>query len=252
MRRDEGAFVIEGPKLLAEALAAGLSITEAFVADEVMADHGTSASATRAVVADVGAAGIPIWTMFGDALASAVDVVTPQPVAAIAEIPSPLALAALEEIDFVVALAGVANPGNAGTLVRSAEAARVGAVLFGDGSVDPFAPKCVRASAGSIFRVPWVEGVAIVAALEQLREDGHVVAHTRAGAPTMYDSLDYTGPVTFVLGNEAHGVAEEVAAVATHVVSIPMAGQVESLNVAVAGAVLCFEAARQRRAAGAR
>jgi TrmH family RNA methyltransferase len=145
-------------------------------------------------------------------------------------------------------LAGVADPGNAGTLLRVAEASGVGAVVFGGDAVDAYNPKCVRASAGAVFRVPIVDREPLSAVLDRLGGSGHAVIATRADATTAYDSLDYTGPVAFLLGNEAHGLDNHLDLQVTDTVSIPMAGRTESLNVAMTGAVLCFEAARQRRA----
>ena len=147
----------------------------------------------------------------------------------------------------VLVLCAVADPGNAGTLLRMAEASGVGAVLFCDGSVDPFAPKCVRASAGSIFHVPVVSGGKPVQVLEAIGGRGVQRLGTDAHRGKPYDESDLTGPFALVLGNEAHGLPAEIAEQLDSWVHVPMAGDVESLNVAMAGSVICFEAARQRR-----
>ena len=175
----------------------------------------------------------PVWRVGEGVLAKVGSVVAPQGVMATARIPE---LAPLTNTDFVVELAGVADPGNAGTIVRSAVAAGAQAVVFRPGSVDPWNPKTVRASAGALFRVP----LSVPAPVgERVGTDPH------RGDPC--DQVDLTGPLTLVVGNESHGL--EQTAAADRWVSIPMAAGVESLNVASAAAILCFEIARQRRPA---
>jgi TrmH family RNA methyltransferase len=115
------------------------------------------------------------------------------------------------------------------------------------GSVDLFAPKVVRASAGSVFRVPVAVDVTVDDLLLALATVGATTVGTAADAPAPYDETDLTGAVALVLGNEAHGLDAALAAQLDSTVSIPMDGQVESLNVAMAGTLLLFEAARQRR-----
>jgi RNA methyltransferase, TrmH family len=145
-------------------------------------------------------------------------------------------------------LVGVSDPGNAGTLLRSAEASGAGFVAFCDGSVDPFGPKCVRSSAGSVLRLAVVRDGDSADALAACAEHGRRTVGTVVRAGTPYDTLDLRGPVALVLGNEAHGLPPGVAAAVDEAVTIPMAGRAESLNVAMAGTILCFEALRQRRA----
>jgi TrmH family RNA methyltransferase len=243
-RVEDGAFVIEGPTLVLEALESGITLEEVFVASDVLAGDAASVRAVEAVRA----AGVPRWDVDAGVLATAVDVVTPRPIVAVARIPE--GSAPLHEADLVLVLDAIADPGNAGTLVRLAEASGVGVVAFGGDAVDPYGPKCVRASAGSVFRVPVAQGPT-ARLLDQLRAAGHQVWLTEASGATVYDQVDFTGPTAFVLGNEAHGVPDQLRAHATGSVSLPMEGHVESLNVAVAGSILCFEAARQRRAARA-
>src|SRR5690606_19426236 len=139
-------------------------------------------------------------------------------------------------------LVGVSDPGNAGTLLRSAEAAGGGAVLFCDGAVDPYGPKCVRSSAGSLFRLAVTREATSGAALAAAAAAGLRRVGTLARGAPPYDAVDLAGPVALVLGSEAHGLPAAVAAVVDENVTIPMAGATESLNVGMAGTVLCFEA----------
>lgn len=205
------------------------------------------------VLAAARAAGVRVHAVQPGVLAKAVDTTTPQPVAAIAarpEVELDVAVAAAAAGPLVLVLVDVSDPGNAGTLLRAAEASGAAAVLFCGESVDPCNPKCVRASAGALFHVPVSVGGDAVAVLERLGEAGVQRAATvvRDGRP--YHQLDLTGPVAVVLGSEAHGLPGSLEALVDLRCTIPMAGRSESLNVAMAGSVLCFEALRQREALG--
>jgi TrmH family RNA methyltransferase len=181
-----------------------------------------------------------------EVLASLAGTSTPQGVVAVVEIRS-LDLAALPaDADLVVILADVRDPGNAGTILRSSLAAGADAAVFGTGSVDPYHPKTVRSGAGALFRLPVVRGLETPAAIEALKASGFRVVGADASADVSYTNVDMTGPVAIVLGNEAWGLPAETAALLDRSVSIPMPGPAESLNVGIAGALLLFEAVRQR------
>jgi len=147
----------------------------------------------------------------------------------------------------VVVLHAVRDPGNAGAVLRSTDAAGGDAVVFGGTSVDVYNPKTVRASAGSMFHVPIVRGVETVPALEQLRERGMRVLATDPEGDEDLFQLDLSTPSAFLFGNEAWGLPKEVAAAADATVRVPIAGGAESLNVAAAATAFLFEWARQRR-----
>ena len=199
---------------------------------------------------DLHAHGVPVHDLEPGVLAKVSDTITPQAVAAIARMPDEdpgVVDRTIDDGGMVVVLAGVNDPGNAGTLLRIAEASGVGAVLFCDDSVDPFAPKCVRASAGSILHVPVTRGARSVQVLEAIGRCGgrRLAAGARRGDP--YDRADLTGPLAVVLGSESRGVPEALEPALDGWTHVPMAGRAESLNVGVTGAIICFEAARQRR-----
>ena len=142
---------------------------------------------------------------------------------------------------WVVVVDGVSDPGNLGTIIRCAEAAGAGAVVLVRGTTDAFAPKVVRASAGAIFHVPLCE----VASLDEVRRLGiRLVGTTSGPGATPFRAADLSGRMGVVVGNEAHGL--DPAAPVAGWVTIPHAGRAESLNVAMAAAVLCFEVAHQR------
>jgi TrmH family RNA methyltransferase len=241
-RSDEGAFVVDGPILLGDALDAGV------VVDEVVA---TPACPQR-LLDRAAAAGAVVHRTRETDLGRVVDAVTPQGVAAVARFQDRDAadLAATAR-PLTLVLVGVSDPGNAGTLMRSAEAAGAGAVLFCDGSVDPYGPKCVRSSAGAVFRLEVSRDGDAGVALGALARAGVGTVATLARGAMPYDQADLAGPVAIVLGSEAHGLPASVAAAVDVAVTIPMQGRAESLNVAMAGTILCFEALRQRRARGA-
>ncbi|MGH2768352.1 MAG: TrmH family RNA methyltransferase, partial [Actinomycetota bacterium] len=156
-------------------------------------------------------------------------------------------------IHLALVLVEVRDPGNLGTILRTAWAGGVDAVFLGEGTVDAYNSKCVRAAAGALFHVPFARRVAIPWLLAELGSRGirRIMATPRS--QTFYDQIDMTGPSALVFGNEAWGLGEDVEAWADERASIPMAGPVESradsLNVALSVAVFLFEAARQRRGA---
>jgi RNA methyltransferase, TrmH family len=238
VRASERTFVLEGAKLLAEAVRAGIPLEAVFVA--------AGATGIDEIVQRAFDAGARVHTLEAGVLDRVGGTVTPQPVVALApwcDVP----LDGVTRTDLVVVCVDVRDPGNAGTVLRSAEAAGAGAVVFGDGSVDVFNPKTVRASAGSLFHVPVVAGGDPRAVLSTLGELGLRRLGTAARGGTPYDEADLAAPVALVLGNEAHGLPVGLEASLDGSVTIPMVGRAESLNVGMAAAVVCFEARRQRR-----
>jgi TrmH family RNA methyltransferase len=237
-READGAFVVEGTKVLSEALDAGAPVESVYVANGAMSEP----VARRAFDA-----GCRVYELAPGVIERVADTVTPQPVMAVVPfVDRPLA--DLAAADLLVVAVDVRDPGNAGTVLRSAEAAGAGGVLFCDGSVDVYNPKTVRASAGSLFHVPVVAGGDPVQVLREMASWGVRRLATSSAGGHDYTDVDLTTPVAFVLGNEANGLPDEIDELVDERVTIPMVGRSESLNVGMAAAVLCFEAARQRRA----
>jgi TrmH family RNA methyltransferase len=146
----------------------------------------------------------------------------------------------------VVVLADVRDPGNAGTLIRSAAAVGAAGVVFARNSVDPLHPKTVRASAGALFHVPLVRDASLEEVVAELRGAGRTIFGADAHAERSFEEADWSKPVVLVLGNEAWGLDAAHRHLLDEVVGIPMPGPVESLNVGIAGSILMFEAARRR------
>ena len=234
--------MVEGPRAVAAALDRGVRLEAVFL--------GPRAEVAFPVLcARLDASGTDVVTLKEGVLEKVGSTRTPQPVLAVASIPArePDLLAG---DGLVLVTLGISDPGNLGTLVRSADASGAAAILLGPGSVDPYNPKVVRASAGAIFGIPLVdaesEGWTAVEALDALGELGRQRLGASAGGGTPHTDVDFTRPTAVVLGNEAHGIDPAVDARLDGHVRITMSGPAESLNVAMAGTVLCFESARQR------
>lgn len=241
--------MVEGVKVVQEALAGDVDVESIYV--DRSRDHHDPALDT--LLADAYTAGIRVFDLAPGVLERVAGTVTPQPVLAVVrQMDVPLERLRRPEGDhaeLIVVAVELRDPGNAGTVLRSAEAAGATGLVCTDGSVDLFNPKTVRASAGALFRLPVVAGGDPATVLAELGSWGltRLASTPRGGAS--YTDVDLAGPVALVLGNEAHGLPAALDAEIDGRVSIPMSGRAESLNAGMAGAVLCFEAARQRRAA---
>jgi TrmH family RNA methyltransferase len=233
---------VEGPHLIAEALRAGLKIECIFVAQgaERLLDGLRPAPQTEVLL-------LP-----AEVLASALATETPQPIAALVRPVDWSWRDVLEDgrkpAPLVLVLAGIQDPGNLGTILRSAEAFGATGVVSLPGTVSTWNPKAVRASAGSVFRVPLISA-SVDECFEHLREAGVPVWATATRDAIAADRADLARPAALLIGNEGNGVPREVAALAGNSLTIPCPGPVESLNAAVAASVLLYEAARQRAAA---
>ena len=243
LRATEHVVVVEGAELLSVAMAADASIEAVYVAPE-----GASAPAVLDVTHRILSQGGRVFDLAPGVMERVASTVTPQPLLAVVSY-SPTPFKALEGATLVVVCVDVRDPGNLGTVIRTADAAGVDAVVCCDGTVDPTNPKCVRATAGSLFHVPVVEGGTAADAVAELSGRGFTTVATVVRGGTDYAAFDWTRRVALVLGNEAGGLTDDLVATVDAGVTIPMAGRSESLNVGVSAAVLCFEALRQRRTA---
>jgi TrmH family RNA methyltransferase len=246
----EQAFVAEGVELLRTALRAGVAIESVYLAPEGVADRLTRETCDRALDA-----GARVFHLAPGVLERVADTVTPQPVLTVL----PMLGAAGNDVagaadpsgqPLIVVLVDVRDPGNAGTVLRTADASGVSSVIFSGESVDPYNPKTVRASAGSLFHVPFGIEADPVALATSLAGRGYRTLATVVRDGDDYAALDWSIPTALFLGNEASGLEPEALAAIGGAVAIPMEGRAESLNVGVACAVLCFEALRQRRSSG--
>ena len=241
LREAERAFVAEGSKVISVALDVGAPVEALFYAPEARTDDRAEAVIEQAL-----GAGVRVYQLGPGVMERVADTVTPQPLLAIVAFVD-VGLEVLAEASLVVVCADVRDPGNAGTVLRSAEAAGADGVVCCDGSVDVYNPKTVRASAGALFHVPVVAGGDVAQVLERLGDWGMHRLAAAAHHGRDYTEADLTTALALVLGNEAAGVPSGLERWIDEPVSIPMSGRADSLNVGMAAAVLCFEAARQRR-----
>ncbi len=216
-------FVVEGRKLIGEAVAGGWEVEAVYLGD----------GAPTELVVD----GVDWRRLAPGVLERVASTETPQPVLAAVRMRT-VTLDDIEQMALVVVADRLADPGNLGTVLRSAEAAGAGAVVTTRGTVDVFNPKVVRASAGAVFHVPVAS-----AALEQLGTCGRRLLGSSSHRGTPHTDIAWTSPLAIVVGNEAHGLDDD--APVTEWVRIEHLGCSESLNVAMAATLLCFEAGRQ-------
>lgn len=231
-RRQHARFAFEGPTLLADALAAG-TLVEAIYATE-------AAYAATSAAKEFENAGVPVYLVDERSMARISDVQTPSGIVAIAPIALYSAGDLLDEPGVVLVLADVNDPGNAGTLLRSAEAFGVSRVLFGSRGADPHLPKVVRGAMGAIFRLKL--GVTTPADLHAVLGQWEVTGLTAEGEPLT--RLHWHTHSLLVVGNERHGLGPWEA-LCTRVGAIPMHGDAESLNAGVAGSIALYEATKR-------
>lgn len=239
-RATRGAFVVEGPQAIESAVRAGRPISELFVTDVASTRHA-------ALVDSVRASGARVTMATEEVLAAMAETRQPQGLIAVCElitVPLDQALAS-PAVPMIVILDRINDPGNAGTIIRTADACGATAIVMTPDSVDPHNGKCVRASAGSVFHVPISVDVPVLDAMSAARTCGARVVAAAVdgdmvlGTPSCDDLL--AGPVAWLMGNEAQGLGQLERSHADVSVSIPMFGGAESLNLAAATAI-CLHA----------
>ncbi|MGZ5405607.1 MAG: TrmH family RNA methyltransferase [Nocardioides sp.] len=238
-RAERRLFLADGPKAVEGALSVPGCVLELFATPT--ADFPTLRDA--AVAAGVS------WTLVDDrAMASLSDSVTPAGVVSVCRFIDTTSADVVRDASLVVVCAEVRDPGNAGTVIRTADAVAADGVLMAGHSVDPYNPKTVRASVGSLFHLPHALAPDTAGAVATARAAGLVVlAADGAGELDLFDADELVrGPVAWLFGNEAWGLPTEIAALADHRVRIPVPGRAESLNLATAAAVCLYATARAR------
>lgn len=234
-RREQGAFVVEGLKMVREA--PGERLLSVYASDSFLEQGGEEKLG-----------GIAFTPVSDAAFKAMADTRTPQGVLAVVKAPD------WKREDFsgkgralLLFLEDLQDPGNLGTVFRAGEGAGVTGILMSRGTVDVYNPKVIRSTMGSVYRVPFAVCDDLEAVLRQCRKEGILSYAAHLGGEINYEEADFSGPSAFLIGNEAAGLSEKFSASSDFLVKIPMAGQVESLNAAVAASVLMYEAARQRR-----
>lgn len=234
-REDDRRFLVEGAQGVGEALEHPGNLLTLFVSDDV------DPLAVRARQS-----GVEVHAVSSDVMAKLTSTVTPQGIVGVSPFLD-VASDALPDVGCIAVLHEVRDPGNAGTVLRSADAAGASGVVFTTSSVDVYNPKTVRSSAGSIFHLPIVRGEGTAAVLKGAHDRGmRILAMDGRGDEDLY-GVDLSTPITFVFGNEAHGLPADVLTMADATVRVPHQGKAESLNLAAAATVCLFEWARRRR-----
>lgn len=236
-RRRAARFLAEGPNLVETASRRGL-VSEVFATEAALDRFGS-------MLVDV-----PVHVVTERAAKALSETVTPVGLVAVCEVPQVTLAEVLSSAPRLVSVAvGISEPGNAGTLIRIADAMGAGAVVLAGHSVDPYNGKCLRASTGSIFSIPVVEEPDAAAAVAALHEAGlRTLATTVDGELDLDAAESLLGePTAWLFGPESQGLPADVATLAQHRVRIPMPGNAESLNVAAAAAICMYQSARAGR-----
>jgi len=241
MREKDRRFLVEGAQAVREAIACEAAVGELF--------HSAAPGAgVRPVIDMARERRIPVSEVSEEVMARLTSTVTPQGLVAVADFVDVPLSAISGDARTIPVLVEVRDPGNAGTIVRSADAAGADALVVARSSVDLYNEKAVRATAGSLFHLPVIREVDAREAVEFLRDRGFaVLAADPLGGGSIYEA-DLTAPTAILFGNEAHGLGEDALELADRAVRVPIPGRAESLNLAAATALVLFEAARQRAA----
>ncbi len=238
-RKKQGLFVIEGRKMLEEVLrdapdaVAEIYVTEAYL--EVPSQREALKDTNYEVVTE-------------NVMKAMAETVEPQGVIAAVRMPKYEMSQVLRKENAVwIALEDLRDPGNLGTILRTAEAAGVAGIVLSAGSVDIYNPKVIRSTMGAIFRIPHFYVEDFRTELRHFKDVGACLYAAHLSGTQFYDEPDYMGRSVILIGNEANGLSDEVAEMADCLVKIPMEGKAESLNAAVAAALFVYEAYRKRR-----
>ncbi len=234
-RQREGRFVVEGRRLVDEALQAGLQ-----PALTLYTPDWARAPNNRPLLQALHDRSEAIWSVSEAVMAACSDTVSPQGVLSVLPIPTP---SLLPGAGLLLVLDQVRDPGNVGTILRAAEAAGSAGVIIAPGTADPYNPKVVRAGMGAHFRLP-----IDLLSWRQIRRQvaGSQVLLADVAGEVEYTAVNWQAPTVLIVGGEATGPSAQASQIASCRVRIPMAGKTESLNVAMAATVMLFEAARQR------
>lgn len=236
LRREEDCFLVEGPKMFLEAPKSW--IKEIYVSESFL----TKCSFREELEAH------PYEVVSDEVFQKISDTKTPQGILSVLKCPHyEIEELLSKESPLIVILENIQDPGNLGTILRAGEGAGIDGVIMTKETADLFNPKVIRATMGSVYRVPYFYTDDILESIEGLKKRGIAVYAAHLSDSVCYDEPDYNNGTAFLIGNEGNGLKKETADRATQYIKIPMQGQVESLNAAIATSILMYEAAKQRR-----
>lgn len=223
-RRESGCFLVEGRKMVEEALKSAFDVETVLVQEGMELPDGLT---------------MPVYELPAHVLAAVCDTKTPQGIAAVVRMKEQSALG-----KHIVVLDGVQDPGNVGTIIRTADAAGLDGVMLSNQCADVFSPKVLRATMGSIFRMNLRTTDDLPGELTKLREKGYSILSSQLDGTPFYEREKVAEQFALIIGNEGNGVSEQVQQTATHRVRLPMRGGAESLNAAIAAAIMMYELMR--------
>jgi RNA methyltransferase, TrmH family len=241
-RNQTGQYLIEGVRLVEEAIAADVEIVQ------VLASFERTNERLDQLLDQVRAKGIPVTECSDPVLAHVADTQTPQGIVAIAKKPEPVdgfLDMSQANANLVLLVDGIQDPGNLGTIIRTADAVAADAVFVSDNTVDPYHPKVVRAAMGSLFHLPVLEQ-SLPDRIDSLRQYGFQIIGSSSHQGDVYYNVDLRGPHALVVGSEANGISQELEPYVDKWLRLPMLGKAESLNAAIAASVMMYEVVRQR------
>jgi RNA methyltransferase, TrmH family len=243
VREREALFLAEGPQAVSEVVAHRPDAVRDLYFEAPMVG-GPAGDRLSAMLEMARQGGLSVREVSHEVLVAMSDVLAPQGVLAVCRpIDVPLEAVLSARPQFLVILTNVRDPGNAGTVIRGADAAGAGAVLLSDSSVDIYNPKVVRSTVGSLFHLPIVTGVPVGILLEQVRAAGLALLAADGSGETLLGDVDLSGPHAWVMGNEAWGLDPEVTAACDAAVRVPIYGKAESLNLAMAATLCLYQSA---------
>ena len=236
-RKEKKAFVIEGRKMFEEICQDKSRVVKAYFSESYIKEQYAEKELPE----------VPYGVVADSIFDSMAETVTPQGVLAIVKMPEYSLEDMLEQAGTLVLLENLRDPGNLGTIIRTAEAAGVSGVILSKESVDIYNPKVIRSTMGAVYRVPFLYAEDFIELLQKLRQQEVRLLAAHLKGQKTFDKADYSGKVGILIGNEANGLSDEASEMANEKVLIPMAGSVESLNAAIAAALLMYEAFRKQK-----
>lgn len=234
------AFLCEGVRFVEEALMSGAKLKYCLCSESLHNDR------VDVILKTMAKRDIDVYMIKGELMEQICDTESPQGIAAVIERVDYDTSKLYKKADFLVIADKIQDPGNLGTIIRTADAAGAQGVIVSEGTADPYSSKVLRSTMGSIFHLPVVQVPDIACAIEQMKSSGFKVYVTCIKDASPYYMVDYNGKIAIVIGNEANGVDKNIIQHADRLVKIPMPGHAESLNAAVAGGILMFEVVKTR------
>ncbi len=240
-RDAENLYFVEGIRFVSDAIDNGQDIVKVVISDKLEGLNGGKELLNR-----VSALCNDCFLVSEKLFKEISDTQTPQGILAVLKKKDFVFDTVIEQGNSVVILDSLQDPGNVGTIIRTADAANVSAVILTKGCVDLFSPKVLRSTMGSIFHMPIFEGLRIDEIIKLLKESGYKVIASHLDGPNNYFDEDLTGKSAIIVGNEANGISDETVKMADRLVKIPMPGKAESLNASIAASIMIYEIVRQK------